>query len=122
MPISSRALRAFLIAVAGVVLGLGTGLAISAAVGAPSGGVVPRDPPRFDGDTIVRVTGSARYGFVIRHLDGTTDHPETRSEALAECLGYSTTRARARCRGELTTWYADLATLRQTTAYYLRLG
>lgn len=112
---SSRPVRALGLALAILLAGLALGFGLS-----PSVGETPR-APRISGRTVVDVRGSATDGFVIHHLDGTIDHTETRSEALAECLGYDTVTGRARCRGHLTTWYADLATLRQTIRYYQRL-
>lgn len=64
-------------------------------------------------DTIVAVTGDAANGFEIRHHDGSTLYPPTDSEALAECREYDTRVARVRCKSEVTTWYRDLADLRQ---------
>lgn len=87
------------------------GLATFVTVGPADAGARTWRPP---GDTIVRVRGNAEYGFTIRHYDGTVLHPPTDSEALAECRGYDTVRARVRCRAEVRTWYADLAELKRS--------
>ena len=71
-----------------------------------------------DPSTIVDVTGDRDNGFSIYHLDGSSEHPPTISEARAECSEYSTRRERIRCRAEVRTWYRDLADLQETIAYY----
>ncbi|GAB3865183.1 hypothetical protein GCM10028801_35260 [Nocardioides maradonensis] len=112
---SLRPLRALLLALATLVAGLALGVGLS-----PSLGDTVR-APRVSGLTIVDIRGDAANGFDVHHLNGTIDYTETISEALAECQGYDTVRARARCRGHLSTWYADLGKQQQTIRYYQRL-
>ncbi|HWU21531.1 MAG TPA: hypothetical protein VN088_08400 [Nocardioides sp.] len=112
---SRRLVRALVLALATLVAGLALGAGLS-----PSAGDTVR-APRISGLTITDIRGNADDGFDVQHLDGTIDYTETISEALAECQGYDTLRARARCRGHLTTWYADLAVQQQTIRYYQRL-
>ena len=63
-------------------------------------------------DTIVRVTGNEEEGFGIKHYDGSSLVPPTRSEARAECGEYDTDVARVRCRTHVRTWYRDLADIK----------
>jgi hypothetical protein len=91
---------------AGFVCALGLGAA--PAVSDPAG-----PPP----DTIVAVAGDAANGFDISYADGTSIHPPTDSEAMAECSEYDTRVDRVRCRTEVRTWYRDLADLQQALAW-----
>ena len=110
-----RRVRALVLVLATLVGGVALGLGLSPS----SAHTTPTQ--RLNGMTIVDIQGDAADGFLIHRLNGGIDHTETRSEALAECSGYATARARARCQGHLTTWYADLGTMQQTIRYYQRL-
>ncbi|MCL2541902.1 MAG: hypothetical protein FWE71_05490 [Nocardioidaceae bacterium] len=110
IPTLVRLVRAVVGALAILTAGVTLGVGLSPSVGAPSDTLAP--------STIVSVTGGARYGFTIHHLGGRTDRPETKSEAMAECGGYRIRHDRARCYGEVSTWYADLADLERTARYY----
>jgi hypothetical protein len=107
---AASVLAAALALVAGCV---GTALA---APGAHHSDWVPPD------DTIVDVRGDAANGFAIRHYDGSTLFPPTRSEARAECEEYSTQVERGRCKSEVRTWYADLADMQTALRWAHRSG
>ena len=111
-----RTIRSLLLALATLVAGLALGLGL-----APSGAAPSSPVARVSGATIVDAKGDALNGFEIHHLNGSVDYPPTDSEALAECGEYDTLRARVRCRAHITTWYADLASMKQTITYYQRL-
>jgi hypothetical protein len=64
-------------------------------------------------DTVTAVTGDAANGFSIEYADGSSIHPPTDSEAMAECGEYETRIDRVRCRVEVRTWYRELAVLQQ---------
>lgn len=117
MSITLRRTGSALLALVTLVAGLALGLGLAPSQGAPAA----RQQQRISGTTIVEVEGDKLNGFTIRHLDGTVDYPPTDSEALAECQGYDTMRARVRCRAEVNTWYRDLASMKQTINYYQRL-
>lgn len=82
------------------------------------GHILVADPPP---KTIVKVTGSAAEGFGIHYFDGTADFPPTKSESLAECAEYDSSKERVHCRTKVRTWYYALADMQVTIRYYRTL-
>lgn len=106
---------------AAVVAALALALLALTPGGARADGPAPilvADPPP---KTIVKVTGSAADGFGIHYFDGTADFPPTKSEALAECGEYDTSKERVHCRTKVRTWYYALADQQVTIRYYRTL-
>lgn len=95
-------------------LGLAAVLLASAiAIPAAANAADTTPPP----DTVVAVTGDAANGFSIEYADGSSIHPPTDSEAMAECGEYDTRVDRVRCRTEVRTWYRELAVLQQALTW-----
>lgn len=100
---------------AGLTIGLVSGLLATAGATASDGPRAPRwEPPA---DTIVKVEGDADNGFTVHHHDGTTLSPPTLSETIAECEEYDTEVAVTACRVEVATWFRDLADLQVAIAW-----
>lgn len=85
---------------------------------AASAGDGPRPAsPRADdlpGETIVAVEGDAAFGFTVRRLDGSTEHPPTLSESVAECHEYDDPTQVAVCVAEVETTFAGLADVQRS--------
>ncbi len=85
-----------------------TGLAVGATTLA---GAAALGTPSAHGRTIVAVEGDAANGFSVYRLDGTSEHPPTRSESLAECQEYDDPTDVAVCAAEVRTeleWIAEV--------------
>lgn len=108
MRTSVAALAAALVTTASGAALVGVGPA-AAGPGTAPGTVDPVAEPAPD--TVVRVDGDAENGFAIHHYDGTSLHPPTLSESMAECGEYDTDVQVAVCEAETRTWFRDLAVL-----------
>ncbi|MBS43067.1 MAG: hypothetical protein CMH83_07915 [Nocardioides sp.] len=73
-----------------------------------------------DRPVIVSVGGDAANGFDLRYADGSSLHPPTSSEALAECSAYDGRLDRVKCRVRFRTWYRDLGDLQRSLAWHAR--
>ncbi len=81
---------------------------LAAVAGAGAAPVGPT-PPSWPGETVVAIEGDAANGFSIHRLDGSSDHPPTRSETTAECEEYDTEIGVEVCLAETRAWFDALA-------------
>lgn len=98
---SDRTLTRPLALLCGLLLGVTT-IAGAAALGQQAA-------PDLSDSPIIAVEGDAGNGFSLHRLDGTSQHPPTRSESLAECGEYDAPIDVAVCEAEVETELAWIA-------------